>query len=178
MCQWVDFVSESGAWFRLSVEGVAYYPLILLVFHFCILFCNSITRRAQLAYIHNLFHCASWSGYHQKILNTHLDHCIIISTIHMLLFHPRKNVQRHISKFCPHAAISEKWVWHIIPPNEEESSLIPICGFVMLLQWCCGVHLTPMAGNIQNYQHCEQLRVTHSTNIFNERDWEDMRFVE
>ena len=100
-------INVSTVWFRLGERclvssisrGVAFYPLILLVFHFCILFCNSITRRAQLAYIHNLFHCASWSGYHQKILNTHLDHRIINSTIHMLLFHPRKNVQRHISKY-------------------------------------------------------------------------------
>ncbi len=109
------------------------YPLLLLIFHFCILFCNSITRWAQLTNIHNLLHCASWSWYQQKILNTHFDNSKIFRLWGIHNSNPRENVECYISEFGPYAAITEKWVWHVIPSNEKESPLVPISGFVMLL---------------------------------------------
>ena len=146
-------LSVSGSWKSwvascISSRWNTSYPLLLLIFHICILFCNSITRWAQLTNIHNLFHCASWSGYQQKVLNTHFDESKIFRLWGIPNSNPRKNVECYISEFGPYAAITEKWVWHVIPSNEKESPLVPISGFVMLLQWGCWVHLTPMTGNI------------------------------
>ena len=80
---------------------------------------DGITRGAKLADIHHLLHGTAGHSRHQEVFNEGFLRVVSSRGIH-----PRQNVQRHVSQLGADAAVPEEGVRRVVPPNEEEPSLI------------------------------------------------------
>ncbi len=149
---WLSSLDPS--WFngRYSNASIPIYdseasPLnLFLILQSCIICSDCIARWAKLTNIHNLFRCTSRHGQHQKVFTKSFHKFISTASVCS-----RLKVNCDIRKFSTNAAITEKRIRLIIPSDKEKSALIALGWFVMLFEWGCWVHLTPVGWYVQYY---------------------------